>query len=112
MHELGIVLEIFELIEEIMNEQGLKKVSSVTITVGELCGVLPDYFKECWKAAGTGGAFENTRLEIEFVPAKARCVCSNEYEMMKNSRICPVCKKSEYEIIAGREFEVKQIEAC
>lgn len=112
MHELGIVLEIFDLVSEIMEEQELKKVSSVTIEVGELSGILPDFFKECWSAARLGSKFENTELIIDFVPARARCICGCEYEMQKNSRICPDCHKTEYEIIGGREFTVKQIEAC
>ena len=112
MHELGITLEIFELIEEIIEEQKLKKVSSVTVTVGELSGVLPDYFKECWNAARLGTVFESTELEIEFIPAKAKCSCGCIYEMQKNNRICPECQKTDYEIIKGREFTVKQIEAC
>ena len=57
MHELSVVLEIFELVEEIMTEQDLKKVSSVSVQAGELSGILPDYFKECWNAARIGGAF-------------------------------------------------------
>jgi len=112
MHELGIVLEIFDLIEEIMQEQNLKKVSSVTIEVGELSGVISDYLKECWDAAKLEGTFNDTQLIIEDIPAKAKCSCGAEFEMMKNSRICPVCKKSEYEVISGRQFQVKQIEAC
>ena len=54
MHELSVVLEIFELVEEIMTEQDLKKVSSVSVQAGELSGILPDYFKECWNAARIG----------------------------------------------------------
>lgn len=112
MHELGVIIGIFELIEEIMKEQQLKKVSSVTVEVGELSSIMPEYFKECWHVARIGGAFEKTQLILDFVPAMARCACGTEYEMQKNSRICPVCKGTDYEIIKGREFSVKQIEAC
>lgn len=112
MHELGVVLEIFDLIEEIMAEQDLKKVSAVTVELGELSGVLPDYFRECWKAASLGGIFEGTKLELIIIPARAKCACGKEYEMTKNSRICPCCHKTDYEIISGREFNVLSIEAC
>ena len=112
MHELGVVLEIFDLIEEIMTEQDLKKVSAVTVELGELSGILPDYFKECWNAARLGGAFEKTELKIVNISAVARCTCGKEYEMTKNSRICPHCRKTDYEIIKGREFTVLSIEAC
>jgi len=109
MHELGVVLEIFDLVEEIMTEQELKKVSSVTVEVGELSGILPDYFKECWNAARIGSTFDETELILEYIPAVAKCTCGKEYEMQKNSRICPYCKKTDYEIIRGREFMVKEI---
>lgn len=112
MHELGVVLEIFDLIEEIMREQNLKKVSSVTVEVGELSGILPDYFKECWNAARLGGAFDKTELRLINIPAAALCACGEEYEMTANSRICPKCHKTDYEIIKGREFMVLSIEAC
>ena len=112
MHELGVTLEIFELIEEIMTEQKLKKVSTVTLTVGELSGILPDFLKECWNAARLGTLFESTELEIEFIPAMENCKGGYTYEMQKNNRICPKCNKTDYEIIKGREFTVKQIEAC
>lgn len=111
MHELGVVLEIFDLIEEIMKEQNLKKVSSVTVEVGELSGILPDYFQECWNAAKIGGAFDETELKLIRIPAVAKCACGQEYEMMKNSRICPKCKKTDYTVIKGREFMVLSIEA-
>lgn len=112
MHELGVVLEIFDLIEEIMKEQDLKKVSSVTVEVGELSGILPDYLKECWKAARLGGTFDETELKLVYIPATARCACGAEYEMTKNNRICPECHKTDYEVIKGREFMVLSIEAC
>lgn len=111
MHELGVVLEIFDLIEEIMKEQDLKEVSSVTVEVGELSGILPDYFKECWDAAKLGGTFDKTELKLVFIPAAARCTCDQEYEMTANSRICPKCGKTDYEVIKGREFNVLSIEA-
>lgn len=111
MHELGIVLEIFDLIEEIMQEQNLKKVSTVTVEVGELSGVISDYLKECWDVAKLDGTFNDTQLIIENIPAKAKCSCGNEFEMLKNERTCPVCRKNDYEVISGRQFQVKQIEA-
>ncbi len=112
MHELSVVLEIFELVEEIMTEQDLKKVSTVSVQVGELSGILPDYFKECWNVSRIGSVFENTELILDYIPAVAKCTCGCEYEMQKNSRICPKCHKTDYDIIRGREFMVSQIEAC
>ncbi|MCC8073801.1 MAG: hydrogenase maturation nickel metallochaperone HypA [Clostridiales bacterium] len=111
MHELGIVMEIFELLDEISNEQGLKSIDTVTLEIGELSGILPDYLNECWKAARLESNYENTKLEIEFVKARGKCSCGTEFELMENGRQCPNCHKSDYEITSGREFTIKQITA-
>ena len=95
-----------------MKEQDLKKVSAITVEVGELSGILPDYLKECWNAAKIGGTFDKTELLLEYIPAVTKCKCGTEYEMQKNSRICPLCGETDYTVLHGREFMVKQIEAC
>lgn len=112
MHELGIVIELMKLVEEIQEEQSLKKVNSVTVEIGELSGVIPDYFKECWNVARLGSFLETTELKLNIIPAVALCSCGQEYEMTKNSRICPYCKKTDYTILHGKEFIIKEIEAC
>lgn len=112
MHELSVVMEVFDLLSEIMSEQSLKKISTVTVEIGELSGILPDYFNECWKVARLDTAFASTDLILQFIPAVALCACGTEYEMTKNSRVCPACHKTDYTIKHGREFTVKQIEAC
>lgn len=111
MHELGIVIEILELLDEIKEEQGLKEIRSLTVEAGELCGILPDYFSECWKAARISSQFENTQLRLKILPAVAKCSCGNVYELNTCSRICPSCHKTEYEIIDGKGFNIKEIEA-
>lgn len=112
MHELSLVMEIFDLLDEISEEQGLKKVKSVTLEAGELCGIIPEYIEECWKAAGLGSTYEDTQLRLIRIPATALCSCGEEYEMTKNSRICPFCHKTDYTVIHGREFNIREIEAC
>lgn len=112
MHELGIVLQIFDVVEEIAKEQNLKKVSSVTLEIGEMSGIMSDYLFECWKAARLDSFFSQTDLIIENIPAVGKCSCGEEFQMMKNNRLCPKCGKSDYTIIAGRDFLIKQIEAC
>lgn len=111
MHELGIVIEIFDVLDEIIEEQKLKKVASVELEIGELCGIIPDYLTECWNVARLDSNFNDTELILDKIPAVAKCTCGEEFEMMKNSRICPACGKSDYTIIAGKEFVIKQIEA-
>lgn len=111
MHELSVVLEIFELTDEISKEQNLTEIRSVSIEAGELCGIIPDYFRECWRAARIGSRYENTRLDLTVKPAIALCSCGREYEMTANGRVCPYCKRTDYTVKSGRQFLITQIEA-
>lgn len=47
MHELGIVFHIINEIEDVGRENELKTVSSVTVEIGEVSGVLHDYLEDC-----------------------------------------------------------------
>lgn len=111
MHELGIVLEIIELLDEIKEEQSLNRIKSLTVEAGELCGIIPEYFSECWKVARLGSGYDSTELKLTVIPAMAKCSCGNIYELNKCSRICPLCSKTDYAIIDGKGFTLKEIEA-
>ena len=54
MHELGIVMEIVRVVEDMSKEQGFDSVDSVVLQIGELSPVVPQYVEECWPAAIDG----------------------------------------------------------
>ena len=49
MHELGIVFHIIDSIEEVGRQNKLRRVSTVTLELGEVSGVVL-----IWRTAGTG----------------------------------------------------------
>lgn len=49
MHELGLVTHVVRAIEEIGKEENMTEVASVTLEIGEVSGVIPDYLEDCWK---------------------------------------------------------------
>ena len=48
MHELGIVFHIMDSLESVAKENSLSAISSVTVEVGEVSTVIPDYLTDCW----------------------------------------------------------------
>ena len=48
MHELGIVFYAIDMVEDLGRENGLTKVSRVTMSIGEVSGVVNDYLTDCW----------------------------------------------------------------
>ena len=48
MHELSIVTHVAKTLEELAEENHLAKIGSVTLKIGEVSGIMTDYFTECW----------------------------------------------------------------
>ena len=113
MHELGILVEIVRRVEAVMDQQGLTRVESVVLQIGEMASVVPYFVEQCYPAAVNGTRLENTRLEIEILPANARCkACGKVFHLQKDVRVCPACGGAEWALLGGREFMIKQIVAC
>ena len=112
MHELGYATEIVATLEEYMKENNLKKIHSITLTVGEATGVLPHYMYECWPAAIEDTALKDTTLNINYIKVVGRCrECDELFEVSTNFGRCPKCKSEEYDMTNGYEFEITEIKA-
>ena len=51
MHELGIVFYIIRDVKQAAAEHGVDKVSAVTMNIGEVSTIIPDYLTDCWRWA-------------------------------------------------------------
>ncbi|WP_164121699.1 hydrogenase maturation nickel metallochaperone HypA [Sharpea azabuensis] len=112
MHELGVVFKIIDDLEEVALENDLKKISSVTLSLGEVSTVIPEYLDDCWKWARQRSALlEEAELKIETIPAITYCSnCEQTYETVKYAKICPHCGSDQTWLIQGNEFLIKEIE--
>ena len=48
MHELSIVTHVAKTLDELAEENHLTKIGSVTLEIGEVSGIITDYFIDCW----------------------------------------------------------------
>jgi len=114
MHELGIVFYAIDLVEEVGRENRLTSVSGVTMSVGEVSGVIPSYLSDCWRwAADRSGLLRGAKLMIEQIDAVTVCnACGKTYPTVEHGRTCPYCGSGETVLLRGDEIEVKEIEAC
>lgn len=114
MHELGIVFHIIETIEDVAKEQELTKVSSVTVQVGEVSTVIPEYLIDCWKwAVKKTEILKDSELIHEPIEAITYCEdCGKTYRTVDFGKICPYCKSENTYLVVGNEVQIKEIEAC
>ena len=113
MHELGIVINVVNRVEEIAKQQSLTQIEKLVLQIGELSPIIPYFVEQCYPAAVDGTMLENTKLEIEVMPGNGRCkACGKVYNLKENKVTCPSCGDVSYEILCGKEFNIKEILAC
>ena len=114
MHELGIVFHIIKSLEQIGAENGLRSVSTVTLELGEVSGVVDTYLKDCWRwAAEKSDILNGSQLRIETIPAVTYCqACEKTYPTVAHGKTCPHCGSGRTYLLTGNEINIKEIEAC
>lgn len=105
--------EVVEQVLDIVQENNLCAVESITLQVGALASVIPRYLHACYPAAVDGTLLADTELEIEILPANALCHhCQQVFNAAEHKTGCPHCASTDAELLSGREFYIKEIRAC
>ena len=113
MHEIGVVMEVVKKVELFAKKNGVTKIQTLVLQVGELSTVIPRYIEACYPAAVEGTMLQETELRIEVLPGNVICQkCNKVYRLLEHQKHCPHCNGREYEILCGREFMIKEIVAC
>ena len=112
MHELSLVTGLFEILEEKAGEAGVGKITSVTVRVGRLSGIVPDLLETAFDAFKKGTIASRARLHVEVIPVKVRCRnCGVETPTEEPVFLCRTCGSPEIEILEGRELVLERFEA-
>lgn len=88
MHELGIVFAMIDQLEDVAKEQHLAHIQKVTVDLGEVSGIVTDFFEDAWTwAANKNELTEGAELEVCH---RARCHCLQRLrEDLWNGRAWP-----------------------
>ncbi|MEG1524897.1 MAG: hydrogenase maturation nickel metallochaperone HypA [Clostridia bacterium] len=113
MHELGVVYEVVRQVTDIAQKQRLKEVASITLQIGQISSIVPEYVEKCFPAAVDGTMMEHTELHIEILPANGMCKgCGKVFNVVDNKKICPGCGSNQWDLLSGQGFFIKEIQAC
>ena len=114
MHELGIVFHMVDLLEEAAREHNLTRIERVTVDLGEVSGVITDFFEDAWLwAAAKSDVLCDAELDIYQVEAITVCnACGNTYRTVAYGRTCPHCGSPDTVLLHGIELEIRSIEGC
>ena len=87
MHELGIVLNVIDRVEEIAKENKVKKVTKLTLEIGEVSSIVPSYFSDCFEWAKKKTDYmKDTELEMIILEGLSYCRdCKKTYKTTYNT---------------------------
>lgn len=112
MHEMSITEDILRIIREEMKKESLKRLISVKLRLGELTAIDPDALRFCFDASIKKTELEGAVLDIEGVPLTGRCtICASTWKITDFALVCPACKSTDVEKIAGTELDIVSIDA-
>lgn len=111
MHEMGIVTHVAKTVEALAKENGIEEVLSVTLEIGEVSGIMTDYFTDCWNYfRAKRPVIAKASLVIETIPAVTRCeACGGIYPTTEYGRTCPHCGSDKTVLLQGNEMKIRDI---
>ncbi len=111
MHEMALMNEALQVAEASARAAGAARITALRLRIGTLSSVVPEAMRFAWDVVRQGTLAEQAQLEIESVPAAARCaICQIEYACPDFPAECPRCGRPGGELVRGQELEIAAIE--
>ncbi len=111
MHELSVVANLFEILEEKLTAQTGKKICSIKLQVGLLSGVVPELLKTAFDIYKKDTFAEDAEMDIIEVPCKIErqecgtVACKEDYVF-----ICDKCGSTKMTTLEGTEMILETME--
>ena len=107
MHELSIVVSLFDTLESQAREHKAKRIASVTLQ----SGVVPEFLREAFDMYKKGTVADEAELIIVQPTVKVRCrVCGAETEREDYILSCRSCGSPDIVLAAGGELFLEKLE--
>jgi len=107
LHEMAITQCV---VDAVCEHAAGRRVQSVRLQVGALCGVVPDAMQFCFELAAEGTVADGARLDLDVQPGSARCrCCGDEFVLPDLILLCP-CGSADVEVLAGRDLRLLSME--
>ncbi|MDD3877181.1 MAG: hydrogenase maturation nickel metallochaperone HypA [Bacteroidales bacterium] len=108
MHELSIVANILDTVEESAIKHEAAEVTEIELEIGELSGVEYDALDFAFSHAPRSSLFRKTVFKILRIKSVARCHdCDAEFPVSHYATPCPCCSSFKTELIRGNELRIK-----
>lgn len=110
MHELSLLDNVREILEDHAASQNFSKVTKVTLEIGRFSTVEPDALRFCFDVVMKGSLAENAELIITELNGLGLCrQCQKQIEMETLYDPCTYCGSPFITVIQGSEMKIKDL---
>ncbi len=111
MHELEITRSLVKLALDEAEKANAKKLTSVTVVLGEMCGAVDDSVAFYFEIMTKGTIGEGAKIIFRKVPMQAKCRnCGSTVNPKDIFWECEKCHSMDIEMISGKELYIESIE--
>lgn len=108
MHELALVSSLIEAVTEDAERRGLKKVTYLSLSVGELSGAGVDSLDFALRHLTSGTILEGADFNIKVASSLCECKkCQQIFKPLPPFFLCPFCRSGQTVITAGRQVYIE-----
>ncbi|CAH2715531.1 Hydrogenase maturation factor HypA [Neobacillus rhizosphaerae] len=114
MHEMSLMGDILQLIQEDATDKGIQQIDKVELIVGEISNAMPDALRmafDIFRDQNLHLFTETAELVLHIEEAKAKCVlCELEYRPDQKIALCPSCLVPSGKVLSGETFQILSYE--
>lgn len=112
MHELALMENVLNIVQESARERGIRHVHRVKLVVGEFSMAVPESLHFAFSVFSEEELFAGATLELEMQPLTCQCShCGQDYAPPDHYDLrCPHCASQAIEIRSGRELRLEYYE--
>jgi hydrogenase nickel incorporation protein HypA/HybF len=100
-------------VESVAQENNFTKVTAIHLLIGDFAGVEEELMQRAFQLTKHGPLLDNADLVIQRIPLILYCIdCDNEYVAETQDLSCTSCSGLNYELVTGRELEIRSIKGA
>ena len=112
MHEVSLASGLIEIVSGQCKNNGYQRIDSVNVKIGRASGILPDALIFAFDAMKSDSLAKDAVLYIEEVPVGGHCRdCNSDFAVEEEYVLnCPRCGGLSFDVTAGREMDIVDME--
>jgi len=112
MHELPIMEDVLDIILKYSERNKVTKVLSITIEIGALSDMEPEWINYYFKKISRRTLAEEAFLKINKIAPKLKCkVCHTSHVYKEPKELtCYQCGNSDWQLVADSHYTIKEME--